>query len=78
MSSLAGTVQATKAPLPTNLPSMILPDGKLPNKPEGYSEVTILLDQALNWRFVATHSYSSAQIFVVMTNILRAGLGLSG
>ncbi|KAI0643037.1 hypothetical protein C8Q79DRAFT_1002798 [Trametes meyenii] len=78
-SSVAPDARPSQAPLPSGLPLQILPaSGAHPGDPDltGYSQISILFDTGLNWKFVAQHSDSSSQIFAWMSPILQAALNL--
>ncbi|KAI0629860.1 hypothetical protein C8Q77DRAFT_1220048 [Trametes polyzona] len=80
LSSAAADSKPTQAPLPSNIPLEIFPaTGSQPGDPDlvGYSEISILFDSALNWKFVVQNSTSSSQIFAWMTPILLTSLTLA-
>ncbi|KAI0369357.1 hypothetical protein BV20DRAFT_946151 [Pilatotrama ljubarskyi] len=78
-SSAAADQRPTQAPLPSDLPLQIFPaQGSHPGDPDlqGYTQISILFDAALNWNFVAKNQKSSSQIFAWMSPILQAALNL--
>ncbi|KAI0775505.1 hypothetical protein BD413DRAFT_471050, partial [Trametes elegans] len=80
ISSAAPDSKPTTPALPPDLPLQILPaEGAHPGDPDlaGYSQISILFDAGLNWKFVAGTQKSSSQIFAWMPPILQASLGLT-
>ncbi|TBU57374.1 hypothetical protein BD310DRAFT_1020567 [Dichomitus squalens] len=70
----------SQAALPSDLPNQIFPAaGSHPGDPDldGYTQISLLFDAALNWEFVLTNPNSSAQIFAWMSPILQASLDLT-
>ncbi|THU93673.1 hypothetical protein K435DRAFT_669818, partial [Dendrothele bispora CBS 962.96] len=65
--------------LPANLPTRISPPQPLDfnQNLEGYSLISILFNQQLNWKFVTENQAASSQIIVFMPAILQSALNLT-
>jgi hypothetical protein len=74
--SIASTASPVAQPLPSGLPNLIIADNTMPPLPQGQTQISILLDSALSWQWVATTPKSSAQILAYMPAILMNGLQL--
>ncbi|KAL0057830.1 hypothetical protein AAF712_015513 [Marasmius tenuissimus] len=79
-SAAASGATFTAAPLPPTLPTRIYPANGVQDgtKMAGYTLITLLFNQELNWPFVAGSQKSSSQIFALMPVIINNALGLSG
>jgi hypothetical protein len=68
----------TIAPLPTGIPARIYPAVQIdPNSDlSGYTVISILFNQELNWQFEATNPDSSNQIFAYFPGVIAAALGI--
>lgn len=66
------------APLPAGLPARIYPGVQLdPNSDlSGYTYISILFNQELNWQFEATNPDSSNQIFAYFPSTISNALGI--
>ncbi|EJD50554.1 hypothetical protein AURDEDRAFT_112178 [Auricularia subglabra TFB-10046 SS5] len=67
--------QPTKQTLPNNLPSYIMAATAPQSQPSGYTLVTLMLSQRLNWDWVASNSQTALQIItfapLTVVNALR-------
>jgi hypothetical protein len=79
-SAAVATATFLAAPLPSDLPSRIYPRNGYQKGEDvtGFTLISLLFNQELNWPFVARNELSSAQIFAYMPAILNTALGLSG
>jgi hypothetical protein len=57
---------------------MIYPQNGIPDGQDltGFSLISILFNQELNWEFVATNQDSSSQIFAFFPIVLQTALGI--
>ncbi|KAJ7725329.1 hypothetical protein B0H16DRAFT_1332714 [Mycena metata] len=75
----SATAALQTAALPNGLPSRIyLPTGPTENPGAGYSYISLLFDNYLDWNFICTNPVSSTQVFAMMPLILSTALGTSG
>ncbi|KAI0685008.1 hypothetical protein BC835DRAFT_1291373, partial [Cytidiella melzeri] len=75
--TLAATAAPSQAPLPNNIPSRIyLPSGMPTSPGPSYTLITLLLDNALPWKLVATNDDSANQIFAWFPVIISTALGI--
>ena len=67
-----------QVPLPTGLPSRIYPQDGVSETADlsGFTLISILFNQELNWQFVATNQDSSSQIFAYFPLVLQTALGV--
>ncbi|KAF8148185.1 hypothetical protein B0H34DRAFT_265574 [Crassisporium funariophilum] len=77
------TVVATAvslAPLPTGIPARIYPRDQLDPDANmaGFTLVSILFNQELNWPFVVDSQISSSQIFAYVPVLITTALGIAG
>ncbi|KAF9809588.1 hypothetical protein IEO21_07359 [Rhodonia placenta] len=77
--SVSATASPTAAPLPTWLPTTIVPPTQLDiaEIPNNYTAVNILFQNTLNWALVANNTESSGQIFEWMPTLVASSLGIS-
>ncbi|KIM66953.1 hypothetical protein SCLCIDRAFT_264714 [Scleroderma citrinum Foug A] len=77
LSSGALTSTPSAAPLPSGLPSVILPQPQLNLSlvPTDYVLINILFNNSLNWEFVATNADSPGQIFAYFPDVIATALG---
>ena len=80
LSSGALTSTPSAAPLPSGLPSVILPQPQLNLSlvPTDYVLINILFNNSLNWEFVATNADSPGQIFAYFPDVIATALGTEG
>ena len=72
-------------PLPSGVPSRIYPATQQVDPSttqpdmakDGYTLISILFDEELNWGFVAGNSVASTQIFAYMPAIITNALGIT-
>ncbi|KAF8961223.1 hypothetical protein BDZ97DRAFT_1664635, partial [Flammula alnicola] len=76
--SAASTI--TDAPLPTGIPGRILPADQLAPSTDlsGFTLISLLFDQSLNWPFVVNSAISSSQIFAYVPVLIGTALGITG
>ncbi|EGO23688.1 hypothetical protein SERLADRAFT_469886 [Serpula lacrymans var. lacrymans S7.9] len=77
--SIAPSSAPSIAPLPSNLPRIILPPGQQYNQstvPAGYSLISVLFNQSLNWQWVAQNADTSGQIFEYFPQVIATALGI--
>ncbi|TFK38991.1 hypothetical protein BDQ12DRAFT_604835, partial [Crucibulum laeve] len=66
------------APLPTGLPARIYPQVQLPSDADltGFTIISILFNQELNWPFVVEDQVSSSQIFAFIPILIANAVGI--
>lgn len=72
---------ATNVALPTDLPARIYPQEDAVSSSDdlsGYTAISILFDDSLGWKFVASNLDSAAQIFAYFPNVLEVALNIPG
>lgn len=74
----AAATTLTVAPLPTGVPARIYPQDQINSATDlqGYTLISILLNQELNWPFVVNNQVSSSQIFAYFPVIISTALGI--
>ena len=80
-SGTAATAVPVQSALPSNMPSRIFSATSVDpssSKLSGYTLISILFDQALNWGFVAGDSQAIGQLFRYMPPLLAGSLGIDG
>lgn len=74
----AMTAAPSVAPLPTGIPARIYPADQGPSTaPSGFTLISILFNQSLNWQFEATNPDSSNQIFAYFPGVIANALGIN-
>lgn len=70
--------QPSAVPIPTYLPSAIMPRPTLnvQNVPTTDTLISVLFNQSLNWKWVATNSDTQGQIFEYFPSIIATALGI--
>lgn len=69
---------ATQVPLPTGIPSRIYPqNGVDGSAPPGFTLISLLFNQDLNWNFVVQHQETASQLFAFVPVILQGALGIT-
>jgi len=66
----------TAAPLPTGIPARIYPSKQLDLTQDlsGFTLISILFNQDLNWPFVVNNQVSSSQIFAYLPALISAAI----
>ena len=66
--------------LPTDIPNRIYPADQLSPTPDftGFTLISILFNQELNWLFVVGSQISASQIFAYMPVFITTALGITG
>jgi hypothetical protein len=66
--------------LPSDIPNRIYPADQLPPTTDltGYTLISILFNQELNWPFVVNSQISASQIFAYMPVLITTALGITG
>ncbi|KAI6030815.1 hypothetical protein F5J12DRAFT_803148 [Pisolithus orientalis] len=80
IASAAPTSSPSTPPLPSGLPSVILPQPQLNLSlvPTDYTLINVLFNQSLNWEWVATNADSPGQIFEYFPEVIATALGIGG
>jgi len=78
--SIEPTTTFSVVPLPTGIPNRIYPKDQLDLSQDmsGYTIISILFNQELNWPFVAQNQISSSQIFAYLPVIIATALSMPG
>ncbi|KAI6129694.1 hypothetical protein EDD16DRAFT_1471138 [Pisolithus croceorrhizus] len=78
VASAASTSSPSAAPLPSGLPSVILPQPQLNLSlvPTDYTLINVLFNRSLNWEWVATNADSPGQIFEYFPQVVATALGI--
>ncbi|PFH53298.1 hypothetical protein AMATHDRAFT_137776 [Amanita thiersii Skay4041] len=74
----SATTTLQPGPLPSGIPFRIYPSDPLPSNPSfpGFTLISILFNQGLNWPWVVGNQVSSSQIFAYVPMLITTALGV--